>query len=283
MDAEAASRTSIGVAIARALHQSLDDRPLILEDPLAPLMVDAETEAYARRVDGAVQPREKRQRTIMVVRSRYAEDCLAAADRRGARQYLILGAGLDTFAYRQPSWARGLRIFEVDHPATQAFKRSRLETIGVAAPHNLVFVPIDFETDSLADVLRTSGFDWATPTFCSWLGVTMYLTDAAIDETLTTLRDLPRGSEIVLSFNLPPEAVPPADAERVRELIAAMAATDEPWLSLYRPEEMIAKLLSLGFSQAIHFSPDAANERYCRDRRDGLHMPSHLHLMRAIV
>jgi len=104
-----------------------------------------------------------------------------------------------------------------------------------------------------------------------------------IDETLATLKGLPSGSEIVLSFNLPPEAVPAADAERVRGLIAAMAVTDEPWLSLYRPEAMATKLRDLGFCEAIHFSPDMANERYCRGRRDGLHMPSHLHLMRAIV
>jgi methyltransferase (TIGR00027 family) len=219
----------------------------------------------------------------MVVRSRYAEDCLADAVRRGARQYLILGAGLDTFAYPRPPWAGVFRVFEVDHPSTQSLKRARLDTVGIARPRNLVFVPIDFETDSLAEVLRASGFDWAAPTFCSWLGVTMYLTDAAIDETLTMLRGLPPGSEIVLSFNLPPEAVPAADAERVRGLIAAMAATDEPWLSLYQPEKMIAKLRGLGYSDAIHFSPDAANERYCKDRRDGLNMPSHLHLMRAIV
>jgi methyltransferase (TIGR00027 family) len=283
VDTEAASRTSVGVAIARALHQSLDDKPLILDDPIAPLMVDTADEAFAQRVDAAVQPRARQQRTIMVVRSRFAEDCLAEAVANGARQYLILGAGLDTFAYRQPPWAGALRIYEVDHPSTQRLKRARLEAAGIALPPNLVLVPIDFETHSLAEVLSASGFDWTARTFCSWLGVTMYLTDAAIDETLTTLRGLSSGSEIVLSFNLPPEAVPVAEMERVRDLIAAMAATDEPWLSLYQPEEMIAKLLGLGFSHAIHFSPDDANARYCDGRRDGLHMPSHLHLMRAFV
>ena len=219
---------SIGVALARALHQSLDDKPLILDDPIAPLMVDIAGEADARRVEAAVQPRSKQQRTIMVVRSRYAEDCLAEAAGRGARQYLVLGAGLDTFAYRQPPWAGALSIYEVDHPSTQRLKRARLDAAGIALPMNLVFVPIDFESDALGEVLRRAGFDWKASTFCSWLGVTMYLTDAATDETLATLRGLPPGSEVVLSFNLPSEAVPVADVERVRALIAAMAATDEP-------------------------------------------------------
>jgi O-methyltransferase involved in polyketide biosynthesis len=111
----------------------------------------------------------------------------------------------------------------------------------------------------------------------------MYLTDAAIDATLQTLRGLPAGSEIVLSFNLPPEALPADDAELVRELMRVRTAEREPWISLFRPEAMIAKLLGLGYSQAIHFSPADANARYCLGRRDGLHVPEHLHLMRAIV
>jgi methyltransferase (TIGR00027 family) len=269
--------------MARALHQVVDDKPLILDDPVAPLIVDTRSEAYAQRLATSGQLEWKSNRTIMVVRSRFAEDCLAEAAERGARQYLILGAGMDTFAYRQPPCAAGLRLFEVDHPATQALKRSRLDAVGIAPPGNLAFVPIDFETSSLDDVLRQSGFDFAAPTFCSWLGVTMYLSDAAIDETLRIVHRLPSGSEIVLTFNLPPEAVPPDEAEEVRRLITRMAAADEPWISLYRPEAMIAKLRDLGFSQALHLSPDAANERYCRNRRDGLRMPSHLHLMRAVV
>jgi methyltransferase (TIGR00027 family) len=283
MEAEAPSQTSVNVAMARALHQAVDDKPLILDDPIAPMIVDTQGEAYARLFEARDQPDKRLGRTIMVVRSRYAEDCLADAVLNGARQYLILGAGMDTFAYRQPPWAWGLRMFEVDHPSTQTFKRARLDAAGIAPPPNLTFVPVDFETGSLDHALRQSGFDFATPTFCAWLGVTMYLTDEAIDETLTILRGLPSGSQVVLSFNLPPEALLAADAERVRSLMEGVAASGEPWLSLYRPNEMIAKLLGFGFSQAIHFSPEAANERYCRDRRDGLRMPKHLHLMRAVV
>jgi methyltransferase (TIGR00027 family) len=219
----------------------------------------------------------------MVVRSRYAEDCLADAVANGARQYLVLGAGLDTFAYRQPPWTQDLRIFEVDHPSSQLLKLARLEEVGISAPPNLTFVPADFESASLNEALQRSGFDFATPTFCSWLGVTMYLTDEAIDETLDVLRRLPAGSEVVLTFNLPPEALPADDAKGVRNMMTGVAASGEPWISLYRPEAMIAKLLGLGFSKAVPFSPAQANARYCAGRRDGLWMPEHLHLMRAVV
>jgi methyltransferase (TIGR00027 family) len=231
----------------------------------------------------ADEPDHRLYRTQTVVRSRYAEDCLADAVARGVRQYVVLGAGLDTLAYRQPRWVGELRIFEVDHPATQADKRSRLAGAGIESPGNLVFAPIDFETQSLAESLSRSSFDFGTLTYCSWLGVTMYLTDAAIDETLRTFHRLPPGSEIVLSICLPPEAVPVFDAERVRRLIAGMAETDEPWISLYRPEAMIAKLRGLGFTEVVHLSADAAQARYCEGRRDGLTMPTHLHLLRAVV
>jgi methyltransferase (TIGR00027 family) len=283
MEAEAPSQTSVNVALARALHQAVDDKPLILDDPIAPMIVDTRSEAYARLFEARDQHYERQGRTIMVVRSRYAEDCLADAVVNGARQYLVLGAGMDTFAYRQPPWAGALRIFEVDHPSSQTFKRTRLDTVRIAPQPNLTFVPVDFETGSLDQALRQSGFDFATPTFCSWLGVTMYLTDEAINETLRTLRRLVRASQVVLPFNLPPEALRAPDAERVRGIMKGVAASGEPWISLYRPKAMIAKLLGLGFTQAIHFSPEAANARYCRGRRDGLQMPKHLHLMRAIV
>jgi methyltransferase (TIGR00027 family) len=283
MDLGKPSRTSEGVAIARALHQLVDERPLILDDPIAPLMVDEASDTYRLRLERADEPDGRLYRTQTVVRSRYAEDCLADAVVRGVRQNVVLGAGLDTFAYRQPDWARELRIFEVDHPATQAHKRARLAGATIEAPGNLVFVPIDFETQLLTERLGRSGFDFEAPTFCSWLGVTMYLTHAAIDETLRTFRKLPPGSEIVLSICLPPEAVPAFDAERVRRLIAGMADTHEPWISLYRPEAMIAKLRDLGFTEVVHFSSEAAHARYCHGRRDGLTMPSHLHLMRAVV
>lgn len=283
MDPETPSRTSLGVAVARALHQMIDDAPRILEDPIAPLIVDTKSDDFAENYGAGGEPRAKRQRAIMVVRSRYAEDCLADAAARGARQYLILGAGLDTFAYRQPEWAHDLAIYEVDHPSSQSFKRSRLAAASIAPPANLTFVPVDFERRSLNEGLREVGFDFGAVTFCSWLGVTMYLTEEAIDATLRTLSRLPKGSEVVLTFIVPPDALPPADAEWLREIIARMATIGEPWLSLARPEAMTAKVRNLGFSDAIHFSPDEANARYCVGRRDGLAMASHLHLLRAVV
>lgn len=279
----APSQTSVIVAVDRALHQAVDDKPLILDDPIAPLIVDREGKAYAEGFASSDQPGDKGRRTIAAVRARYAEDCLCDATAHGVRQYMVLGAGMDTFAYRQPPWATALRVYEVDHPASQALKMAHLEAGGIAPPANLVFVPVDFETQSLREGLRPSGFDFSVQTFCSWLGVTFYLTDEAINATLATLARLPLGSEVVLQFVLPTDALPAALVERRRSLLARFAAVGEPWISFYRPEEMIAKVKGLGFSEAIHFSPEEANKRYCSSRRDGLSVHPGTHLLRAIV
>ena len=283
MQSDAPSQTSVIVAVDRALHQAVDDKPLIFDDPIAPLIVGLDSETYVEGFAAYDRPSEKGRRAVMAVRSRYTEDCLADAVARGVKQYMILGAGMDTFAYRQPQWAAGLKVYEVDHPSTQSLKRARLDTAGIATPANLTFTSVDFEAQSLDEGLRKSGFDFAAPTFCSWLGVTMYLTDEAIDETLAILARLPSSSEVVLQFVVPLHVQPALDAERLRGTMARFAAVGEPWISLYLPEAMIAKALRLGFSQAIHFSSEEANQRYCAGRRDGLWLPAGTQMLRAII
>ncbi len=179
-----------------------------------------------------------------MMRSRYAEDRLAFAVERGVRQCVVLGAGYDTFAYRQPPWARVLSIFEVDRKATQNDKRRRLTDAGIAEPANLRFVAADFETHGLAQILSGAGFDPELPAFFSWLGVTMYLQPEAVDAVLSFVSHRPRGSEIVFTFARPESRSGPL-AERA-------AAAGEPWRTFYSISEIDERLHALGFS-SVHF------------------------------
>jgi methyltransferase (TIGR00027 family) len=178
------SRTAQRVAMRRAAHQLLDD-PKVFDDPVAILIIGKES-ASALQADPHQSETTRLSpylRAFMAARSRYAEDELALGVQRGVRQYVVLGAGLDTFAYRNP-YPEVLHVFEVDHPSTQAWKRARLEEIGIAIPGNLTFAPIDFETQTLAEGLRSAGCDPGICTFFSWLGVTPYLTAEAVAATL---------------------------------------------------------------------------------------------------
>src|SRR5271163_1639382 len=167
------SRTARRVAIRRAAHQLLD-HPMVLDDPLALRIIGSEAAESLRSNPKEDHGFARAFRAFMAARSRYAEDELACAVEHEVRQYVVLGAGLDTFAYRNPHL--GLRIFEVDHPATQAWKREQLQAARIAIPTSLTFVPIDFERQTLAAGLEQAGFDAGAAAFFSWLGVTPYLT-----------------------------------------------------------------------------------------------------------
>lgn len=208
---------------------------------------------------------------------------LRASSRRFIQQYAILGAGLDTFAFRQPPWASSLCIYEIDLPATQRWKCERLSTAGIAVPPNLRFVPIDFEKTSLAEGLRAANFNFGKATFCSWLGVTQYLTAAAIDGTLEFVLSLPRGSAIVFSFIIPWQAAPAAEAEALVTSARKTAEVGEPWLSTFLPDELKAHLREMGFFDVIHLTPEEAQDRYFKNRRDGLKSAHAQQLIRAIV
>lgn len=276
------SRTVELPAIMRALHQTVDDEPKILTDPIAPRLVQANDDRgwLASLLD---HPFAKQWRAGFALRARYAEDVLGEGAQRGVRQYVILGAGLDTFAYRQPVWGRSLSIYEVDHPITQRSKRDRLKAAEIAIPSNLRFVPIDFERTAIPEALRAGDFAFEMRTLCSCMGVTQYLTRDALNATFQFVLSLPPSSEIVFSFILPQEAVSGVEAEALATAAHRAAQAGEPWLTRLRADDLVARLRSMGFSQIIHLTPEEARQRYFDGRRDGLRERRGEQLMRAIV
>ncbi|MEU1788723.1 class I SAM-dependent methyltransferase [Streptomyces sparsogenes] len=248
MQPRSPSRTARRVAALRAAHQTLDHGRLF-RDPLAVRLLDADAEELLGEPDGGPTASERRAfRLFIAARSRFAEDRLAAAVARGVRQLVVLGAGLDTFAYRNPHEAAGLAVFEVDHPATQQWKRERLSRAGIPLPPSLTFAPVDFERESLGDGLAAAGFDPARPAFFSWLGVVPYLTRDAVFGTLGYIAGLPGGAEAVFDYSEPPSAMTPRARAAHRARAARVAAVGEPFLSYFAPEELAADLRRTGFA-----------------------------------
>ena len=274
--------TALRVATLRAVHQLLDNPPVFV-DPLAlPILGAAEAEGLRRDPAPYDTPLLRGLRTSVAVRSRLAEEEWAQARRRGVRQYVILGAGLDTCAYRQESGA-GERIFEVDLPATQAWKRQRLRAAGLAEPSWLTYVPIDFEGEALAVVLARAGFDRQQPAFFSWLGVTMYLAEAAILATLGFIASLPPGSGVVFDYAVSPAFLAPREQKALAALSARAAAGGEPWKTYFAPGELAARLTTLGFTAVEELGPQQLNARYLDGRSDGLRKSGVSHLLCARV
>lgn len=276
------SRTAYRVAMRRAAHQILDD-PRVFEDPLALPILGPDGEARLRAEIQREQTLLGRAlRAFMAVRSRYAEDQLARAFREGVRQAVVLGAGLDTFAYRNPF--PDLRLFEVDHPATQGWKRRLLEAAGIAVPGSLTFAPVDFERQTLAEGLREAGFDAGRPAFFSWLGVVPYLTEAAITATLGFIASLPADSGVVFDYAQPPESLDPLRRRAFDALAGRVAAHGEPFQTFFDPAALTDELRRLGFGSVENLDGEAINARYFAGRGDGLRVGVGLgHLMRAEV
>jgi len=271
-----ASRTAAGVAWLRAAHQIVDRPPRILDDPIAPaLFGDAAVHLAERRTELA-SPGALALRAHVLLRSRFAEDQLAAAARRGVGQYVVLGAGLDTFGYRQPDWATTLRIVEVDQPASQQDKRRRLADAGIVPPGNLIFAAVDFEAESLVDELARTGVDISVPTFFSWLGVSMYLTRDAVDTVFGAVASFPPSSELVFTFAQPRISGAPSIADRA-------AAAGEPWLTFFDPEDLARVLREAGFSAVQFLTREQAELRYFTGRSDALHTPRRVSIATATV
>ncbi len=282
MKADRASWTSLAAAANRAIHLIADDPAAILRDELALRFIGKEAEDALRANAAAFRTREHGTlRTLAVIRNRYAEDRLRDATARGIRQYVILGAGLDSFAFREPELMQRLRVFEVDHPATQESKRERLSKLGVAVPSSLVFAPVDFETEALAQGLERVGFRRDEPTFFSWLGVTLYLTDAAIASTLEFVASCAVGSEIVFEYALPLHALDDEDRALLQSSIERCAARGEPFISSFEPAPLAQRLRSMGFSETADFGSAEAQQRYLAGRSDSLWFSDMAHLMWA--
>ncbi|MEM5299260.1 SAM-dependent methyltransferase [Burkholderia sp. JPY481] len=267
------------VARQRAAHQLLD-RPLVLDDPLAlAVLGKAEAQDLRNGLDRFRHPMSMCRRSALVVRSRLADDIWTEAAERGVRQYVVLGAGLDTTAYRQHDTPGS--IFEVDLPATQEWKRAHLNEAGIRLPQSLRFVPVDFERISLAEGLTRAGFDPLAPAFFSWLGVTMYLDEAAVVDTLRFIARCARGSAVLLEYALPVSSLPPMMRVFVEQLMAQFAEGGEPWKSAFDPAELAQMLVTLGFSSSHTWTIDQLNHRYFANRSDGLQIgttPSRLTL-----
>jgi len=271
-------------AVFRAAHQILDAHPKILDDPVAIGLVEGSSESEIRVQTAELQqPFQRLARTLFVLRSRFVEDQLAEAVKAGVRQYILLGAGLDTFAYRQPAWATTLRIIEVDQPASHAFKRHCLGHAGVAIPDNVAFCPLDFEHTTLQEGLGSVAFDRQVPTFFSWLGVTQYLTSTAIEATLRWVCTLPAASGIAFTFVLPDALLAGDDLQVTRFYTALAASYGAPWITRFEPRPLRQWLLDLGFSAIFHLSPAEATARYFAGRPDGLPTPMLEQLMHAVV
>jgi len=263
------SGTAERVAAERAAHQLLDS-PRLIDDPLQLKVIAPERrdKLLADPSSHDRSPISKPMRAIVVVRSRIAEDEIARRYREGVDQYVILGAGLDTFAYRNPF--PNLRVFEVDYPSTQEMKRRRISDAGIAAPASLTYVSIDFANDSLADALARSGFDAGRPAVFAWLGVAMYLEERDVDATLAFVAGLAPKTSIIFDYAQPPENLPWLARIFYRKVLDRLAERGEPWRSFLEPDPLRQKLLAMGFSEVDDLGADEINARYLAGRTDGL-------------
>jgi methyltransferase (TIGR00027 family) len=284
MEEHCPSTTALRVALRRAAHQLLDE-PTIFHDPLATRILGLETDAAPDYGQEWLEqtPLARVLRTSLAVRSQCVEDEFRAAHDQGIDQLVILGAGLDTFAYRNVTPDDMLQIFEVDHPATQSWKRSRLEEAGIPLPRNLTFVPIDFETQTLQAGLAEAGFDSNQPAFFSWLGVSMYLSSQAIAETLHYVASLPAESHIVFDYLIEPSTLNPSARKAFDGLAARVAAAGEPFLTFFEPLLLAAELRAMGFGHVVDIAPEQLDAQYCTGRTDGLRAGKLSHIMHARV
>ena len=277
------SQTLLRAAIRRAAHQSLD-HPRIFEDPVVVgLVPEADDPTILETLDDPGAPSAKLFRVLFAVRNRFAEDRLALAATRGIRQYLMLGAGLDTFAWCQPDFARRMHIFAADLPASLAWTQQRIRKRGMALPPNLTFVPLDLETKQIADRLISYGFQAQLPTFCSALGLTQFLSPEAVGVMLGFASSLSKQSEIVFSFVLPNFELDGDDLSAAIHSDARTTALGEPWRTRLRKSELFERLTGLGFSSISHLSPDLARQRYFPNLLDVPNPPRWEQLIAAIV
>lgn len=268
----AADSTAARVALWRAMHLLVDPPPHVLEDALG-LQLVAPDDGWRDRPD--MNPLWTRSfRASIVARARFIEDLLAERIGHGVGQYALLGAGLDTFVQRNPELASRLRVFEVDPPGPQAWKRQRLVELGLGVPDCLRFVPVDFEAgDAWWERLTAANFDPSQPAVVASTGVSMYLTLDAIRAMLRQVASLAQGSTLALSFLLPIELADPDDRPGLERAVQGARASGTPFISFFKPEEMLTLAREAGFREVQHVSADDLAQRYFAGRPDGLRPP----------
>jgi methyltransferase (TIGR00027 family) len=289
------SHTAKVSALMRAAHPLIDSPPWIFEDPYAAALIGLHTEAAVRAELTAFEQELARlaspalartwirvARLSGALRARFFEDELDAALGRGVAQYVILGAGYDSFAYRRPDLLHTLHVFELDHPDTQDSKQARLRELGVPIPPNVTFVPIDFEArHSILDALQAKGYQPGQAAYFCWPGVVWYLTDEAIDRTLWEVTCAASNSELALDYVVPDELLPEEEREVLRVLQVMAASRGESGGKRFAPADLAQKLAAFGFTDLVDLSADAATARYCADRSDGLRIPQLLRVVKA--
>lgn len=291
-----ASLTAVGAAVFRAAHLALDDDPKVFNDPFALLFSGADGEVslydhankilamFTARLGAKVGPKVFRYlRALTIMRSRYAEDEFSSAMERGITRYVILGAGLDSFAYRHPDLAASVQVFEIDHPVTQSWKQQRLFELGIKQPSNLIFLPLDLNDQSLLDGFSAGGYTAQQPAFVSWLGVTQYLAEEAVFSLLQQVAFLAPGTEIVFTYIVPRHALDGENQRLFTIFTQSVSARGESWVTFFETARLTRRLQELGFTQIKNLRPEEANARYFAGRTDALSVPGLEHVMHARV
>jgi methyltransferase (TIGR00027 family) len=289
MEQHKASMTAVVSAFARAFHAN-NDSPIIFNDDLAYDFIGEEqyNQVASNMLNGypffaadepvQVETDEEKLKWVVqtqlaptpLARARYCEDMLLNALQVGCKQYVILGAGLDSFAFRYPEYVNKINIFELDHPATQAYKRERLEQRSLDLPENLNMVPIDFTSQSISSILLSNGFDSTKLSFFSWLGVTYYLDSETIEQTLLEIASItPQGSSIL--FDFPNERLFSTPIKRVQSMVGMAQATGEPMKTCFSYQKMETLLEKCGFLIYEHLPTNEIQSRYFQNRHDFLH------------
>lgn len=262
------SRTALRVAVRRAAHQILETPP-VFTDPLAMAILGPEGRVWVEEEKARVdQPASRALRAFLAARSRYAEEELARAVTAGVRQYVLLGAGLDTFAYRNPYASAGLQVYEVDFPSTQHWKRGMLEAAGIELPGTATFVPVDFEHQTLSSGLEAAGFRPDQPAFFACLGVVPYLTSGAFASTLEFVASFPQNSGIVFDYAVARTCLSLMEKLALDALSRRVAAAGEPFRLFFEPPALARQLRLLGFERIEDLGRDELNERFFVNRQD---------------
>jgi methyltransferase (TIGR00027 family) len=296
MQADRASETAIISAVMRSAHPLLDEAPWIFVDDMGASFGGLKDQAALRAwlssyeeqliaISGPALAKVfmRTGRLCGAFRARVAEDVLAEAMRRGVSQYVLLGAGFDSFAYCRHDPTSGLRVYEVDHPATQREKIARLRQLGASIPASTTFVTMDFLKDELLDTLCKHGFQREQPAVFCWLGVTWYLSDESIDRVLRDVASAAPGSELVVDYILTDRFLDDEQRDLLRTLERMASSFGEPGGNCFDPARMAERLKAHNFSVLMDIGAEAGNARYLGGRSDGLRIPEFLHVTSARV